>query len=55
MVNLDDKAYTSKSKTAKQEYIDKKIVIADNELDNMQKRTDILNAYKTNLLDKKPK
>ena len=55
MVNLDDRAYKDKTKEEKQKYIDEKIAEADNELDNMQKRTDMLNIYKANLLDKKPR
>jgi len=55
MVNLEDKAYKDKTKKEKQDYIDEKIVAADKELDNQQKRTDMLTIYKANLLDKKPK
>ena len=55
MVNLEDDSYKNKTKTQKQDYMDKKIAQADDKLDTINKQISIINDYKANLLDKKPK
>ncbi len=55
MVNLESDSYKDKTKAEKQAYMDKKIAQAEDKLDTINKRIEIINDYKANLLDKKPK
>ncbi len=55
MVNLEDSDYKSKTKLQKQDYMDEKITQAEDKLDTINKQIGIINNYKANLLDKKPK
>lgn len=55
MVNLEDKKYKDKTKQQKQDYMDTLIKKADIALDTWITRKELLDSYKANLLDKKPK